>query len=228
MNDFLCFRYTGHCPTLRFHYGKSYGAKTKEILQVHTCTTCISNTYNYVIFKELREKQMLYPSSEIHRENHYINNSILKPLHNFNKYKIQTPPAINKDEQFPKYISGYTGFVPTLNFRYGKTYSKAANDSIFQFSIKQRHQKDLISQSKTTPLKITPIRRKHDIKRMLKQCDEVMCFKEKEISPENPPITGYTGHIPRIKGSEESLSQRYDTVVKRGLKLLSEEREKGQ
>lgn len=51
-------------------------------------------------------------------------------------------------------------------------------------------------------------------------------FLDHKISPDYPPIAGYTGHIPRVKGNEESLSQRYKTVVKRGLTLLQREREK--
>lgn len=31
---FLFYRYTGHCPTLRFHFGRCYGTKTKEIIKV--------------------------------------------------------------------------------------------------------------------------------------------------------------------------------------------------
>lgn len=51
---------------------------------------------------------------------------------------------------------------------------------------------------------------------------------EKEISPDHPPIAGYTGHIPRVKGSEESLSKRYNTVVKQGLRKLKDDRERRQ
>lgn len=45
---------------------------------------------------------------------------------------------------------------------------------------------------------------------------------DEHISPEQPPIAGYTGHIPRIKSTEASLSQRYHTAAKRGLYLLQQ------
>lgn len=48
---------------------------------------------------------------------------------------------------------------------------------------------------------------------------------ENHLSPEFPPIAGYTGHIPRVKGSEASLSQRYHCAAKKGLELLQKERE---
>lgn len=46
------------------------------------------------------------------------------------------------------------------------------------------------------------------------------------VSEEFPPIAGYTGHIPRVKGNEESLSQRYHSVVKKGFSLLKEDRDR--
>ncbi|CAG2059168.1 unnamed protein product [Timema podura] len=46
------------------------------------------------------------------------------------------------------------------------------------------------------------------------------------ISPEFPPIAGYTGHIPRLRVTDASLSQRYNTAARHGLQLLQSEREK--
>lgn len=54
----------------------------------------------------------------------------------------------------------------------------------------------------------------------------VSFYIARPISPDDPPIAGYTGHIPRINGNEESLSKRYNTVVKRGLTLLKEDRDR--
>lgn len=45
-----------------------------------------------------------------------------------------------------------------------------------------------------------------------------------EISPEKPPIIGYTGHIPGVKG-EVALSKRYAQAAKKGLELVRKERE---
>lgn len=78
----------------------------------------------------------------------------------------------------------------------------------------------------TTPTKLTAIRHKNNVLRTLKQNEPDRRFKIKKLSPDDPPIAGYTGHIPRIKGNEESLSQRYDIVVRRGLKLLNDEMKK--
>lgn len=45
-----------------------------------------------------------------------------------------------------------------------------------------------------------------------------------EISPERPPIVGYTGHIPGARG-EVALSKRYAQAAKKGLELVRKERE---
>lgn len=49
-------------------------------------------------------------------------------------------------------------------------------------------------------------------------------FTDYEISPERPPIVGYTGHIPGVKG-EVALSKRYAQAAKKGLELVRKERE---
>lgn len=151
----------------------------------------------------------------------YKTQKVLKPIIPCNG-NTKAPTKDCAMDKFPKYISGYTGFIPTLNFRYGKTYSNAAADSISEFSTKKRQSH---WEAKNATTKLTSIRRKDDVTRALKHYDDQKRFKPKKISPEDPPIAGYTGHIPRVKGNEESLSQRYDTVVRRGLKLLREERE---
>lgn len=45
-----------------------------------------------------------------------------------------------------------------------------------------------------------------------------------EVSPERPPIVGYTGHIPGAKG-EVALSKRYAQAARKGLELIRKERE---
>lgn len=49
-------------------------------------------------------------------------------------------------------------------------------------------------------------------------------FPDYELSPERPPIVGYTGHIPGAKG-EVALSKGYTQAAKKGLELIRKERE---
>ncbi|KRT82766.1 hypothetical protein AMK59_3145 [Oryctes borbonicus] len=139
--------------------------------------------------------------------------------------------ALASKYRCPKYIIGYTGFIPTLNFRYGKSYGRSADDSMCEFSenlrrLKEgRQNKERMYRASTAP-KMRPLRQEDEVNRVLKEYEEKCKFSAKEISPDCPPIAGYTGHIPKVKGNEESLSQRYNIVVKRGLNLLKQEREK--
>lgn len=102
---------------MRFQYGKCYGARTKEIL------------------RDLRDKGFLQETREQYRANDpgkIVLKPILRSKDQFNDY------SHDFKNRSPKYIIGYTGFVPTLNFRYGKSYSRAADDSMYDFSMKQQ------------------------------------------------------------------------------------------
>ncbi|KAF5281088.1 hypothetical protein FQA39_LY17894 [Lamprigera yunnana] len=198
--------YTGHCPTLKFQYGRSYGSNTKDIL------------------RNLREKEIY---KEVHRHRYRENDPgkvILTPVSHTKDF------AMEPFDRCPKYILGYSGFIPTLNFRYGKSFGRTANDSVVDFvnsqtKLRERmKEKQYLFQNQKVP-KMVPIRNKDEVRESLNVYQEDNKFKDRELSPDCPPIAGYTGHIPKVKGNEQSLSQRYSTVVKRGLSLLKEERE---
>ncbi|KAL4709289.1 hypothetical protein ACJJTC_013349 [Scirpophaga incertulas] len=78
--------------------------------------------------------------------------------------------------------------------------------------------------SRSAP-KMETVHSRDEVRRELNRFREINKYKENTISPEFPPIAGYTGHIPRIKGSEASLSQRYHCAAKRGLELIRMERD---
>ena len=52
----------------------------------------------------------------------------------------------------------------------------------------------------------------------------LLLFPDYHVSPERPPIVGYTGHIPGAKG-EVALSKRYAQAAKKGLERVQRERE---
>ncbi|KAF9811392.1 hypothetical protein SFRURICE_002761 [Spodoptera frugiperda] len=130
----------------------------------------------------------------------------------------------------PAHMTGYTGYVPGMNFSYGKSYGRTADDCMANFTERQRELRrkaDLnrsYIRSRSAP-KMETVHSRDEIRRDLNRFREINKYKENTISPEFPPIAGYTGHIPRIKGSEASLSQRYHCAAKRGLELIKMERE---
>ncbi|XP_034831368.1 ciliary microtubule inner protein 2B-like [Maniola hyperantus] len=199
--------YTGHCPLLKFRYGKCYGDNTRQIL------------------KEIRSKGLFNkPLKYRPGDNYEIDNMPRRnaPMHDVYDGTRHRQPA---------YMTGYTGYVPGMNFTYGKSYGRAADDCMADFTANQRELQRKADfnrsfvRSRSAP-KMETVHSRDEIRRDLSRFREINKYKENTISPEFPPIAGYTGHIPRIKGSEASLSQRYHCAAKRGLELIKMEREK--
>ncbi|CAG4950851.1 unnamed protein product [Colias eurytheme] len=201
-----CFAYTGHCPLLKFRYGKCYGDNTRQIL------------------REIRSKGLFNKPLEYRPGDNY-------EIDNMPRHERPSRDVYDgiRNRQ-PTYMTGYTGYVPGMNFAYGKSYGRTADDCMADFSRNQRQLKrkaDLNKsyvRSRSAP-KMETIHSRDEIRRDLSRFREINKYKENTISPEFPPIAGYTGHIPRIKGSEASLSQRYHCAAKRGLELIQIERE---
>lgn len=81
---------TGHCPTLKFQYGTSYGTRTKEILQ------------------DLKQKQIIGKPRPAYRYNNEHDRAVLQPIE---RTKGQTTdPASETRNRAPRYIIGYTGY----------------------------------------------------------------------------------------------------------------------
>ncbi|CAH2039878.1 unnamed protein product, partial [Iphiclides podalirius] len=192
---------------LKFRYGKCYGDNTRQIL------------------KEIRSKGLFNKPLEYRPRDFY-------ELDNMPRRNAPASDVYDgvKHRQ-PVYMTGYTGYVPGMHFRYGKSYGRAADDCMADFTESQRELKrktDLNKsyvRSRSAP-KMETIHSRDEIRRDLSRFREINKYKDHTISPEFPPIAGYTGHIPRIKGSEASLSQRYHCAAKRGLELIKMERDK--
>ncbi|XP_053606776.1 ciliary microtubule inner protein 2B-like [Plodia interpunctella] len=199
--------YTGHCPMLKFRFGKCYGDNTRQIL------------------REIRSKGLFNKPLEYRKGDNYE----LDNMPRYNKPQRDVYDGLTNRQ--PAYMTGYTGYVPGMSFRYGKSYGRAADDCMTDFTERQRDLRrkadfnKTYSRSKSAP-KMETIHSRDEIRRDLSRFREINKYKENTISPEFPPIAGYTGHIPRIKGSEASLSQRYHCAAKRGLELIKKEKEK--
>ncbi|KAL4709305.1 hypothetical protein ACJJTC_013365 [Scirpophaga incertulas] len=86
--------YTGHCPMLKFRYGKCYGDNTRQILK-EIKTTGLFN------------KPLVYrPGDNYELQNmpkrDYPQRDVYDGIHN----------------RQPAYVTGYTGYVPGMHFRY--------------------------------------------------------------------------------------------------------------
>uniref|UniRef100_A0A1B6M8P7 Ciliary microtubule inner protein 2A-C-like domain-containing protein n=1 Tax=Graphocephala atropunctata TaxID=36148 RepID=A0A1B6M8P7_9HEMI len=208
--------YTGHCPTLKFKIGKRYGANTQEIM------------------KDLSDRGVL----KRHAAEEYRQTDPLQAMLTNGQFSViehakgQTRDLkVDSANRCRRYILGYTGYIPGMHFRYGMSFRRAADASVDDFS--RRMSQEASRRALETPLRarsrsaprLVSIRARDQVKSSLDQYCQHNKFQDAHISPEFPPIAGYTGHIPRVKGSEASLSQRYHTAAKRGLTLLRQESE---
>ncbi|XP_043590438.1 uncharacterized protein LOC122571139 isoform X2 [Bombus pyrosoma] len=213
--NFYPTSYTGHCPTLKFRVGKRFGACTQEIM------------------KELLQKKILKtgPYRPISEKNTNENTTII--------YEKDTNTDWKRETHFfkaPPYILGYTGYIPGFNSSYGLSFMRAVEEGAREWrenQIKLKAHRDLM-QPKVEKSTISrhflfrpraddidiPVDHDHDFNH---DKNRLTTFHY-EVSPERPPIVGYTGHIPGFKG-EVALSKRYAQAAKKGLELVREERE---
>lgn len=97
-------------------------------------------------------------------------------------YAVSTPKRVFTFQQFFHIPRLFLGFIPTLNFRYGKSYGRAADDSMCEFSSKQRKLEDTKNEmnqmfrTKSAP-RMVPIRGKDEVDRALRVYTEQNRFK---------------------------------------------------
>ncbi|KAK6627317.1 hypothetical protein RUM44_009794 [Polyplax serrata] len=199
--------YTGHCPTLKFRFGKRYGANTKEIIDELRDISPVKFTKPYKhgepwsnVFKETKREK----SEEF-------------------------DPIVHTSLPIRPFILGYTGFIPGLNFEYGIPFNNAANKSVMKFKRKlaeeEKHRQSNRLQFLNTRPKMCCARSRDEVTRLFN--DNTSSFYKTDVppvTPELPPLAGYTGHIPGVKGNEASLSQRYNSAAKAGLAMVRAER----
>ncbi|XP_003397408.2 uncharacterized protein LOC100648679 isoform X2 [Bombus terrestris] len=136
----------------------------------------------------------------------------------------------------PPYILGYTGYIPGFNSSYGLSFMRAVEEGAREWrenQIKLKARRDLMQpkvEKSTIPRHFLFRPRADDIDIPVDHDHDFNHDKNRlttfhyEVSPERPPIVGYTGHIPGFKG-EVALSKRYAQAAKKGLELVRKERE---
>ncbi|KAK6629020.1 hypothetical protein RUM43_002837 [Polyplax serrata] len=221
--------YTGHCPTLKFRFGKRYGANTKEIIDELRDISPVKFTKPYKhgepwtnVFKETKREKSEEFDPIVHTSLPirpfilgYTGKAIFKTSRYNGQYDIQY------DRPFPLKLDFFLGFIPGLNFEYGIPFNNAANKSVMKFKRKlaeeEKHRQSNRLQFLNTRPKMCCARSRDEVTRLFN--DNTSSFYKTDvppITPELPPLAGYTGHIPGVKGNEASLSQRYNSAAKAG------------
>ncbi|XP_029660457.1 UPF0605 protein GA14893-like [Formica exsecta] len=198
--------YTGHCPTLKFRVGKRFGANTEEIM------------------KELLEKKVLKTGP--YKPNSGRENELSSPQVKEIKRDWNNEARLYK----APYILGYTGYIPGFNNIYGLPFMKAVEIGAKEWheaQMKLRAQRDAMRAhvERTDPRNLLSRARADNVDIEIDHgYDKDRRSFDYHISPERPPIVGYTGHIPGAKG-EVALSKRYAQAAKKGLEGVQRERE---
>ncbi|XP_014478287.1 PREDICTED: protein FAM166B-like [Dinoponera quadriceps] len=199
--------YTGHCPTLKFRVGKRFGASTEEIM------------------KELLEKKILKTGP--YRPNSGREVQLLSPRDKEIRKDWSNEPRLYKA---PPYILGYTGYIPGFSSRYGLPFMRAVEAGAKEWheaQMKLRARRDAMRAhaERTDPRNLLSRARADNVDIEIDHGhDEDRRTFDYHVSPERPPIVGYTGHIPGARG-EVALSKRYAQAARKGLERLQRERE---
>ncbi|XP_032663232.1 UPF0605 protein GA14893-like isoform X1 [Odontomachus brunneus] len=198
--------YTGHCPTLKFRVGKRFGASTEEIM------------------KELLEKKILKTGP--YRPNSGREVQLLSPRDK----EIRRDWNETRLYKAPPYILGYTGYIPGFSSRYGLPFMRAVEAGAKEWheaQMKLRARRDAMRAhaERTDPRNLLSRARADNVDIEIDHSHEGdrRTF-DYHVSPERPPIVGYTGHIPGARG-EVALSKRYAQAAKKGLERVQRERE---
>ncbi|XP_013859116.1 ciliary microtubule inner protein 2B, partial [Austrofundulus limnaeus] len=157
------WRYTGHCSQLKFHFAKSYGKLTGELLiETHSdhlqVLSAESNTshppiggkdlnriipgymvYIYIVYIFIIPRHLLAQRPEPPLR---AISGTLPSYKSLNPFIPPGKPYQMEDEHPQKYfISGFTGHVPNSRFLFGKGYPAIANKALIEYGKQQRSQK---------------------------------------------------------------------------------------
>ncbi|XP_034951619.1 UPF0605 protein GA14893-like [Chelonus insularis] len=199
--------YTGHCPTLKFRVGKRFGANTEEIM------------------KELLEKKVLKTGP--YRPN--SGKDVLTPITREKDIRRDWKNEAHFYKTSP-FILGYTGYIPGFNSKYGLPFMRAVEEGgrewrEMQTKLRARRDTMRVHIERTNPRNLLSRARADNVDIEIDHGhDKDKLFFVNQVSPERPPIVGYTGHIPGAK-SEIALSRRYAQAAQKGLELLQKQRE---
>jgi len=112
-----------------------------------------------------------------------------------------------------KHIMGYTGCIPGMMFRYGKSYDRAADDSMAEFTNNQEKERETEYQ-RNKARNISQI--SFDDTDSVKPPPQAK-YKDHGINSRYPPIVGYTGHISHMMDSACSLGHGYQSAAMNAL-----------
>ncbi|KAK6194674.1 hypothetical protein SNE40_000265 [Patella caerulea] len=137
------------------------------------------------------------------------------------------PEANGENKYTEKMVSGYTGYIPRMPFKFGGTYKEDCDTCIDEFLTNtQNHNfknRDLQRQIRSYP-RLTAISYDPEVRDRLNTFrDKTATVMEDRRPLEEAPIPGYKGYIPRVGTTEIGLGHRYHESSKLGFETFAQE-----
>ncbi|XP_041370969.1 protein FAM166B-like [Gigantopelta aegis] len=144
--------------------------------------------------------------------------------------KNELPESTGDNKYTKDMVPGYTGYIPTLPFKFGATYKNECDLSIDEhISAKKKKEfktddirRQMLSYPRLTAISCDPLVR--DRLNLYRDTHPTRpTFIEDKRSLLEPPMPGYLGFVPRVKTTEIGLGCRYHESARKGFATFARE-----
>ncbi|CAH8472163.1 unnamed protein product [Schistosoma turkestanicum] len=201
--------YMGFCPQFKYRYGHSFGKETADI----------AKDLPYHFGPRDQHHANLYPIYNANDKFDYLRSSFQE---NDDHVKLLPKPT-GDNKYMERMMSGYSGDVPHMQFKFGHTYQSLADECVDQlvreYKYAELKQKQL-NESANLSTNLYPISKDPLVKNRLNLWADDMSLKK---SSTELPITGYKGFIPRMETTETGLAKRFHNAAQDSLETFRSE-----
>ncbi|CAH8500158.1 unnamed protein product [Schistosoma rodhaini] len=207
--------YMGFCPQFKYRYGHTFGKETSEI----------AKNLPYYFGPRIQGSHHFYP---VTRENNKFD-----PLRS--KFNDDVPgrmlPKSTGDNKYTEgMVPGYSGNIPQMNFKFGRTYRNLSDECVDQL-VKEYKSSELrqnrLKESSNWMTNLHPVTYDPLVKNHLNIWTDDMVKKNSDVhsymSSTEPPIPGYKGFIPRMDTTESGLAKRFHEAAQSSLETFGAE-----
>uniref|UniRef100_A0A3Q0KKG8 Protein FAM166B n=2 Tax=Schistosoma TaxID=6181 RepID=A0A3Q0KKG8_SCHMA len=207
--------YMGFCPQFKYRYGHTFGKETSEI----------AKNLPYYFGPRIQGSHHFYP---VTRENNKFD-----PLRT--KFNDDVPgrmlPKSTGDNKYTEgMVPGYSGNIPQMNFKFGRTYRNLSDECVDQL-VKEYKSSELrqnrLKESSNLMTNLHPVTYDPLVKNHLNIWTDDMVKKNSDVhsymSSTEPPIPGYKGFIPRMDTTESGLAKRFHEAAQSSLETFRAE-----